>query len=105
MSHITITPAAHHRVSFARWATSQTERVRTNGHDSFAVPAHLFGDIPAALLNGSLLDGQPYVTPRKKKSPKAAAHPVTVSYVSAPETVGDADSADNDESVTVEEQE
>jgi hypothetical protein len=60
---ITVAPAPHHLTSLAQWAVAQFPKVATNGHASFAVPPRLFADIPAALLTGATVDGQPWVAP------------------------------------------
>lgn len=60
---IHVRPASGLRVEFARWAVAQTPKVRTVSEVAFGVPVHLYPLVPAALLVGALVDGQPYVPP------------------------------------------
>ncbi|MGW6391216.1 hypothetical protein ACWFR1_12105 [Streptomyces sp. NPDC055103] len=58
-----IQPAAERRRDFARWAVSQTPKLRTASTNEFAVPAALFVDAPEEILIGSLVNGHRYVSP------------------------------------------
>jgi len=61
---IHVQPAAARRQAFARWATRQRPKIRTTGPGTFAVPAALFTAAPEAVLIGSTVDGQRYVSPQ-----------------------------------------
>lgn len=54
-----VTPTSVNRRDFARWAIAN--RVRTSSSNTFDVPDDLFVAIPAAVLDGALINGQPYV--------------------------------------------
>lgn len=58
---IRVEPAPERRQCFARWAVTQTPKVRTADFDAFAVPADLFTEAPEGILIGALVDGRPYV--------------------------------------------
>lgn len=60
---IHVRPASERRRDFARWATGYTVRLRTVGPDTFAVPPHLFVDVPEELLVGAIVDGRRYRSP------------------------------------------
>ncbi|MEV7412887.1 hypothetical protein [Streptomyces althioticus] len=60
---IHVRPASERRRDFARWATGYTVKLRTVGPDTFAVPPHLFGDVPEELLVGAIVDGRRYRSP------------------------------------------
>lgn len=60
---ITVQPAPESRVEFARWAVAQTPKIRTCSPNAFAVPPHLFTDVPEELLIDSLVDGHRYRSP------------------------------------------
>lgn len=60
---IHIRPTRAQRVAFARWAVAQMPKVRTVSLDSFAVPVHLFVDMPEDILVGALVDGHRYISP------------------------------------------
>ncbi|MEU9576303.1 hypothetical protein [Streptomyces chilikensis] len=49
------------RVEFARWAVAQTPKIRTVSTDTFAVPPHLYPEIPEHLLVGAVVEGEVYV--------------------------------------------
>ncbi|MFB7496084.1 hypothetical protein ACFC09_15555 [Streptomyces sp. NPDC056161] len=68
---ITVQPARHLRVPFARWAVAQRPKVRTVSHSAFGVPPHLFTDMPEDLLRGSLVDGRAYVAVEGEPTPPA----------------------------------
>jgi hypothetical protein len=78
---IRIQPARHLRVPFARWAVAQEPKLRTISPEAFAVPAHVFTDMPEELLRGSLVNGHPYVSPLDHEETEAAP-------VGAPELLG-----------------
>ncbi|MEC3995162.1 hypothetical protein VSR01_17130 [Actinacidiphila sp. DG2A-62] len=61
MIHVQPTPQL--RRAFAVWATAQTPKVRTVGTSTFAVPPHLFTDVPEPVLIGATVDGHRYVSP------------------------------------------
>ncbi|WP_100248017.1 hypothetical protein [Streptomyces pseudogriseolus] len=60
---IHVRPASERRRDFARWATGHTVKLRTVGPDVFAVPPHLFVDVPEELLIGAIVDGHRYRSP------------------------------------------
>ncbi|MER7742310.1 C2H2-type zinc finger protein [Streptomyces sp. NPDC096538] len=60
---IRVEPTRDNRVPFAGWACDQVPKVRTVSPQAFAVPHHLFPDIPEELLIGSIVDGHRYVSP------------------------------------------
>lgn len=65
--HVRPTPAL--RRDFAAWAVAQTPKVRTVSTTDFAVPAHLFTDVPEPLLVGSTVDGHRYISPDEEQQP------------------------------------
>ncbi|MFF7143466.1 hypothetical protein ACFZB5_19835 [Streptomyces nodosus] len=66
---IRIHPTRARLIDFARWAVAQTPKVRTVSTNTFAVPQHLFTDMPEPLLIGSIVDGHHYVSPDEDQPP------------------------------------
>ncbi|MEV5930922.1 hypothetical protein ACPCSG_23530 [Streptomyces cellulosae] len=62
---IRVEPTRDNRVPFAGWACKQNPKVRTVSPQAFAVPHHLFTDVPERLLIGALVDGHRYVSPEE----------------------------------------
>jgi hypothetical protein len=60
---IRVQPASCRIQAFAVWAIEQTPKIRTVGHDTFGVPADLFGEAPEEILIGALVDGSRYISP------------------------------------------
>lgn len=60
---IHVQPVREAMPEFAQWAVAQQPKVRTSSSVSFAVPPHLFVEVPEALLIGALVDGHRYVSP------------------------------------------
>ncbi|MFF4391445.1 hypothetical protein ACFY0G_32350 [Streptomyces sp. NPDC001552] len=69
---IIVQPAPKLRRDFAGWAVAQDPKVRTASTSEFAVPAHLYGDVPEELLIGALVDGHQYVPVPPEPGPEAA---------------------------------
>ncbi|WP_180930970.1 hypothetical protein [Streptomyces sp. AJS327] len=76
---IHVEPTQENRHAFAAWAVAQDPKVRTASATSFAVPHHLFTEVPERLLIGSLVDGRRYVSPEDtpESGGSEAAAPVT----------------------------
>ncbi|MGW2074262.1 hypothetical protein ACWCPK_38500 [Streptomyces sp. NPDC001953] len=66
---IRVQPTRARLIDFARWAVAQTPKVRTVSTNTFAVPQHLFTDMPEPLLIGSIVDGHRYVSPDEDEQP------------------------------------
>lgn len=62
---IQIRPTPALRRPFAEWAVGQRPKIRTVSTFEFAVPAHLFVDVPESVLIGALVDGHRYVSPEE----------------------------------------
>lgn len=73
---VTVRPSAARRQAFARWAI--TVGVRTVSSHDFEVPAVLFAAIPARLLDGCLVDGQPLEQTPPDPGPDPAPGPAPV---------------------------
>ncbi len=54
---IVVEPADEQRSALALWLLERDPDIRTVSHRAFAVPAALFQDAPAELLDGALVDG------------------------------------------------
>ncbi|MBA9005949.1 hypothetical protein [Thermomonospora cellulosilytica] len=79
---IRVQPAAQRRRDFARWAVSQTPKIRTVSPHEFAVPADLFEHVPEELLLDARVEGQPYVPapqPEPQSEPQEAVREETAS--------------------------
>lgn len=63
-------PSNQNRRKFAAWASKH--RLRTVTSVDFAVPGRLFGQIPARLLDGAIVDGQRITAPPPKPRSKPA---------------------------------
>jgi hypothetical protein len=55
---ILIEPADEHRRAFARWCLDQDPQIMTTSASGSEVPAALFVDVPAELLEGAYIDGR-----------------------------------------------
>ncbi|MEC3994997.1 hypothetical protein VSR01_16250 [Actinacidiphila sp. DG2A-62] len=60
---IRVEPTPSQRRAFAGWAVAQRPKIRTLSPTEFAVPPHLFTDVPEQVLIGALVDGHRYVSP------------------------------------------
>lgn len=69
---IRVQPTRARLIDFARWAVAQTPKVRTVSTNTFAVPQHLFTDMPEPLLIGSIVDGHHYVSPDEDEQPASS---------------------------------
>lgn len=81
MPTIHVEPADEHRRGFARWCLAQTPRIETASATGSDVPLDLFKDIPGELLDGALVDGQPFShvpdDEPEQQAPKAPAKKTT----------------------------
>lgn len=66
---ITVLPAPNRRGLMALWAVTQDPQVRTCSESEFAIPPHLFTEMPEDLLIGSTVDGHSYVSPEPENLP------------------------------------
>jgi hypothetical protein len=86
---IRVQPTRDNRRDFAGWARAQTPKVRTCSPQAFAVPHHLFTDVPEPLLIGALVDDHRYVSPDEDAAngtpPPGAPEPEGVSSPGSPE--------------------
>lgn len=78
---IHVRPASERRRDFARWATGHTVKLRTVGPDVFAVPPHLFVDVPEELLVGAIVDGRRYRSPLEDEATGSPPPGVVVEQV------------------------
>jgi hypothetical protein len=101
---IRVQPTRDNRRDFAGWACAQTPKVRTCSASEFAVPHHLFTDVPEPLLIGALVDDHRYVSPDEDAAngtpPPGQQPPASASTAQEAATAAVASSSPEDEHST-----